>query len=110
MNQDVRRVTGMVAGILLLIAAGAYFFSGNNNSGDNLPVITDQEAAIPTYQEYDEPEEAQPEDWDEQGDDVTRIIFEQGLREGDVSVDEVLTGKVVIDGEVVGQESSAEDL
>ncbi|CAM3693364.1 hypothetical protein [Parendozoicomonas haliclonae] len=99
MNRETRQAIGVVAGLALLILGGLWFF--NSDSGNDEIALPEtpqiEEAMMPPYQEQAEPEQ------DEMEHDVTRIVIKDSINDGSVDVGEVLTGKVIVDDQVVQQ-------
>ena len=98
MNRETRQAIGVVGVLLLLIAGAAWFFLGAGQSDvavEELPLSEIESTPVPEYQEFDK----QPldSDQDDSAHDVTRIIIIDNVNEGEVNVEEVLTGKVIVD-------------
>ncbi len=102
MNKETKLAVGIVAGATIIVAAGFWMFSDNTSMKD--------EVAVPDTPFLDAPAEVTVDlnDEDDRTGDVTRIIISEPTASGEVSVDnvnvdEVLTGRVIIDDEVVLQ-------
>lgn len=103
MTKETRLAIGIVAGVIMMVAGGFWLFSGSNEE----PVKTAdtpafEEHPVPAY-EYEDSEGKLTSDTDEMAGDMTRIIVQESAISNDVDVGQVLTGKVIIDDQVVQQ-------
>lgn len=106
MTKETRLAIGIVAGVILMVAGGFWLFSGSSEK----PVKTAdtpafEEQPVPAY-EYEDSEGKLTSDTDEMAGDMTRIIVQDSATSNDVDVGQVLTGKVIIDDQVVQQPTS----
>ncbi|MCG8531187.1 MAG: hypothetical protein MI749_11035, partial [Desulfovibrionales bacterium] len=92
---------GIVAGIILFVVAGWLWLGGEEPTDPlDIPEITElEQPSVPAYEEYAERDN--DTDVDDQSGDVTRIIIHEHAKADNVDLDEVLAGKVIIDGQVV---------
>ncbi|WP_281645593.1 hypothetical protein [Parendozoicomonas sp. Alg238-R29] len=102
MNRETQLAIGIVAGVIILAAGGFWFMSDKSEELAETPLPAFEEPPVPAYQEYSD-DDKKIFDSDEMAGDMTRIIVKDSALADDIDVGQVLTGKVIIDDQVVQQ-------
>ncbi len=104
MKKETQVAVGVVAGLVILAAGWLWLDREEGGELLDIPEIAElEQPPVPAYEEYSDPDEGKDSNIDDLSGDVTRIIIRDPVRPDDIDLDEVLAGKVIIDGQVVRQ-------